>query len=209
MAQFIRRSLAKSLCKMSPSKFAVVETEYGPVKGARKATALGRDYFNFTSIPYMKAPVGKLRFRDAEAPEKWTEPMDVSGERPSYLYYNAFTLESVGQEDAGIVSVFTPYLDRALPVAVYIHGGGFQMSYPAQAWDILGCDYLLQKDILLVTINYRVGPFGFLSLRDPDLSIPGNAGLKDQVAALKWVQRNIANFGGDPDNVTVFGTSVS
>jgi cholinesterase len=74
---------------------------------------------------------------------------------------------------------------------------------------MFGPDYLLQKDIIVVIITYRVGPIGFLSLEDPELNIPGNAGLKDQVFALKWVQRNIANFGGDPNNVTVFGTSVS
>lgn len=72
-----------------------------------------------------------------------------------------------------------------------------------------GPDYLMQKDFLLVKINYRVGPIGFLSLEDPELGIPGNAGLKDQVFALKWVQRNIEKFGGDPNQVTVFGTSVS
>lgn len=72
-----------------------------------------------------------------------------------------------------------------------------------------GPDYLLQKDIVLVTINYRVGPIGFLSLKDPELNIPGNAGLKDQIFALKWVQKNIANFGGDANNVTLIGTSVS
>lgn len=73
---------------------------------------------------------------------------------------------------------------------------------------MFGGDYLLQKDIVFVTLNYRVGPIGFLSLKDPELNVPGNAGLKDQVFALKWVQNNIANFGGDPENVTLFGTSV-
>lgn len=72
-----------------------------------------------------------------------------------------------------------------------------------------GGDYLLQNDIVYVTLNYRVGPIGFLSLKDPKLDIPGNTGLKDQVFALKWIQKNIANFGGDPENITIFGTSVS
>jgi cholinesterase len=75
--------------------------------------------------------------------------------------------------------------------------------------DMYGSDYLLQKDLVVVKINYRVGPIGFLSLESPELGIPGNAGLKDQVFALKWVQRNIEKFGGDPNQVTVFGTSVS
>lgn len=74
--------------------------------------------------------------------------------------------------------------------------------------DMYGGDYLLQKDIVFVTINYRVGPIGFLSFDDPELDIPGNAGLKDQVFALKWIKNNIANFGGDPENITIFGTSV-
>jgi cholinesterase len=66
----------------------------------------------------------------------------------------------------------------------------------------------LQKDVVVVTFNYRYGTPGFLSLKDPKLNIPGNAGLKDQVFALKWVQRNIESFGGDMNRVTLFGESV-
>jgi cholinesterase len=67
----------------------------------------------------------------------------------------------------------------------------------------------MQKDVVLVTFNYRLGPIGFLSLKDPNLGVPGNAGLKDQTMALKWVQKNIEKFGGDAENVTIFGESVS
>lgn len=194
---------------MSSNKFAVIDTEHGPVKGVKKLTVLGRDYINFHGIPYMKPPVGKLRFRDAQPPQRWIKPLDCSGKRPSYLVFNHMTGVIDGQENAGIVSVSTPYLhpNKPLPVAVYIHGGGFQMAYGTN--DMYGGDYLLQKDIIFVTMNYRVGSFGFLSLADQALNIPGNAGLKDQVLALKWVKKNIAKFGGDPNNVTVFGTSVS
>lgn len=73
--------------------------------------------------------------------------------------------------------------------------------------DLYGPDYLLQKNVILVSFNYRLGAFGFLSLEDESLNIPGNAGLKDQAFALKWVKNNIANFGGDPDNITIFGES--
>lgn len=72
-----------------------------------------------------------------------------------------------------------------------------------------GPDFLLQKDVVVVSFNYRCGVLGFLSLDDPKLGVPGNAGLKDQVVALKWVRKNIKNFGGDPLNVTIFGESVS
>lgn len=86
-----------------------------------------------------------------------------------------------------------------------IHGGGFQMG--SSRTDIYGPDFILQKDVILVTLNYRLGAFGFLSFDDPTLEVPGNAGLKDQTFALKWVQSNIEKFGGDPTNVTLFGES--
>ena len=73
--------------------------------------------------------------------------------------------------------------------------------------EIHGPDYLVEKNITLVTMNHRLGPFGFLSLDDPTLNVPGNAGFKDQRLALQWVQKNIANFGGDPSKVTLFGFS--
>lgn len=85
----------------------------------------------------------------------------------------------------------------------FIHGGGFRTGSGNKT--IYGSDRLVEKDVILVTINYRMGPLGFMCLNNSD--IPGNAGLKDQVYALRWVQRNIAVFGGDPENVTIFGES--
>ena len=73
--------------------------------------------------------------------------------------------------------------------------------------DIYGPDYFVEEEVVLVTFNYRLYAFGFLSLDDPALGIPGNAGMKDQVLALKWIKENIANFGGDPTNITIFGQS--
>jgi carboxylesterase type B len=110
----------------SDLKYPIVETEYGPVKGLQTCSDLGRNFFKFSAVPFMKAPLGKLRFRDAQPPEKWSEPLDVTGDRPSFTSIDFINDGIVGQEDAGIVSVDTPYLDRNLPVAVYIHGGGFQ-----------------------------------------------------------------------------------
>lgn len=102
---------------MAPSKIPIVKTAHGPVKGVIKSTSLGRTIYDFRAIPYMKAPTGKLRFRDAQPPEAWTVPLDTNIERPSYISSDLFTRQVAGQEDAGIVSVSTPYLDRKLPVA--------------------------------------------------------------------------------------------
>ncbi|XP_063916524.1 juvenile hormone esterase-like isoform X2 [Zophobas morio] len=91
------------------------------------------------------------------------------------------------------------------PVLFWIHGGGFVFGSGNE--DLYGPEFLITEDVVLVTINYRLGLLGFVSFDDPSLDIPGNAGLKDQVMALKWVQKNIDKFGGDPNNVTIFGES--
>lgn len=108
-----------------------------------------------------------------------------------------------GDEDCLIVNVFTPTktFNRPLPVLVYIHGGSFIFG----AGQTSGVEPLIKEDIIVVTINYRLGALGFLCLGIKEA--PGNAGLKDQVAALRWVKRNIINFGGDPNRVTLYGMS--
>lgn len=113
--------------------------------------------------------------------------------------------------------------ERPLPVMVWIFGGGFQLGEASR--EFYGPDYFMQKDVILVTVAYRLGALGnliffkcflycisfkfsgFLSFTDPDLQIPGNAGIKDQVLALKWIKENIENFNGDPNNITIFGES--
>lgn len=182
-----------------------IETEYGPVKGMQKTSTLGREFFSFQGIPFMKAPAGKLRFSDPQPPEKWTEAIDGTIEPASYCFSHPGVLINGGQENAGVLNVYVPFNASCelLPVMTFIHGGGFQMG--SSKTDFYGADYFMQKDVVLVTFNYRTGPFGFLSLNDPALEVPGNAGLKDQAFALKWIQRNIANFGGDAKNVTLFG----
>ena len=110
----------------------------------------------------------------------------------------------VGTEDCLKMNVYVPVKARKLlPVMVYIHGGAYIIGNGGKM--VLGPDFLLKKDVLLVTFNYRLGALGFLCLGMKEA--PGNSGLKDQVAALRWVKKNIAAFGGDPDNVTLFGTS--
>lgn len=109
-----------------------------------------------------------------------------------------------GSEDCLFLNVYTPNLDGPpAPVMVWIHGGGFQSGSGNS--DMYAPDYLVEEGVVVVTINYRLEVLGFLCLDSED--IPGNAGMKDQVAALRWVKENISKFGGDPENVTLFGES--
>ncbi|XP_037955973.1 venom carboxylesterase-6-like [Teleopsis dalmanni] len=112
-----------------------------------------------------------------------------------------------GDEDCLFLNVFTKRVPKGgdnpqLPVMVWLHGGGY--SFGSGNTFLYGPDYLVSEDIVLVTLNYRLGPLGFLTA-GPDA--PGNQGLKDQVLALKWVRDNIASFGGNPNEVTIFGES--
>lgn len=111
-----------------------------------------------------------------------------------------------GDENCLFLNVYstTLNLDSKIPVMVYIHGGAF-MSGSGDVESGYGPEFLLQHDVVLVTLNYRLEILGFLCLDTPD--VPGNAGMKDQVAALRWVRDNIQQFGGDPNNVTLFGES--
>ncbi|CRK95644.1 CLUMA_CG009102, isoform A [Clunio marinus] len=187
--------------------FITISTGQGRIKGIHKISNLGRLYLSFQGIPYMKAPIGKLRYRDPEPAGKWTNVFDATNEPPSYCFYHTETSFKGGQEDAGVLNIYIPKTSSStlLPVMVYIYGGGFQMG--SSRTDFYGPDYFMQKDVVLVTFNYRQGPIGFLSLKDTALGVPGNAGLKDQLLALKWIKEEIEAFGGDPNNVTLFGDS--
>lgn len=87
----------------------------------------------------------------------------------------------------------------------WVHGGAFVAG--SSKTEVYGPEFLLTEDVVVVTINYRLGILGFLAMEDPKLEVPGNAAFKDMVMALKWVQKNIEQFNGDPNNVTVFGES--
>lgn len=111
----------------------------------------------------------------------------------------------LGQEDCLVLNIFTPPSpeQEPFPVMVFIHGGGFYSGSNSEL--IYNPTFLVREKVIVVTINYRVGAFGFLCLGLQEA--PGNVGLKDQLAALKWIQNNIAYFGGDPNSVTIFGES--
>ncbi|XP_034484525.1 esterase B1-like [Drosophila innubila] len=186
----------------------ILSTNSGKVKGLQRKIVYDEDtYYAFEGIPYAKPPLGELRFRAPQPPQPWEGVRDCTFLRSKPLQQHILLHVVEGSEDCLYLNVYAKKLksEKPLPVIVYIYGGGFQIGEATR--DVYGPDYFMKKDIVLVTFNYRVGALGFLSLRDRDLDVPGNAGLKDQVLALRWVHENISNFNGDPNNITLIGMS--
>nr|QIK02111.1 carboxylesterase 11 [Holotrichia parallela] len=188
----------------------IVETEQGKLRGRIDCDYRGVKFYSFQGIPYAKPPLGKLRFKAPQPPESWPGVRDATQEGSECYSTHIILNTIVGSEDCLFLNVYTPNLPSRgecplKPVMFWIHGGGFTSGSGNS--DMYGPQYLIAEDVVVVTINYRLGVLGFLSLNDLKLGVPGNAGLKDQVLALKWVQKNIRNFGGDPENVTIFGES--
>jgi para-nitrobenzyl esterase len=197
----------------------VVSVSGGRVRGVRRG-----DLWSFSGIAYGRAPVGNLRWRRPRPPEPWEDIRDASSFgpiAPQAVSATGITSPSdpaaadPQSEDCLTLNVWTPELpDRPTtapgagrPVMVWIHGGGFT-SGSGSVFLYRGGSFS-RSGVVVVTINYRLGALGFLghrALAEPDGSV-GNWGLQDQVAALAWVRDNIAIFGGDPANVTVFGES--
>lgn len=189
-----------------------VITEDGRISGFKEHSTKGLEFFTFHAIPYAKPPVGELRFKDPVPIEKWEEVRD-GAKRPSVcpqIPFIALTMRErkyQGEEDCLYLSVFSPmtrqssHRDKLLPVMVFFHGGAFF----AGGIEVYNGYVMMNEDVILVLVQYRLGILGFLSTEDSVM--PGNFGLKDQTLALRWVQRNIHHFGGDPDRVTLFGES--
>jgi para-nitrobenzyl esterase len=183
-----------------------VETRQGPVEGV-----VAKGVNQFLGIPYAAPPVGDLRWRPPQLPASWTSVRPAKAFGPACAQVTTlgvFAGPANANEDCLTLNVFTPKLGAAAkaPVMVWIHGGGnvdgASSDYDASRLASLG-------GVVVVTINYRLGLFGWLAhpALDAEGHPFGNYGLLDQQAALKWVRDNISAFGGDPDNVTVGGQS--
>jgi bile salt-stimulated lipase len=187
----------------SPKTYAVVDTTSGRLQGVEESSDSSHKYFAFKGIPYAEPPVGELRFRNPVPHRGW------SGLRKALEYgekcctKGMYGLLGGGQEDCLFLNVFSPNLKGNLPVMFWIHGGSF--LYGDGSSLLFGPELLVRENVVIVTFNYRLSVFGFLSTEDKHAQ--GNYGLKDIVLALKWVKQNIKNFGGDPDNITAFGQS--
>lgn len=199
-----------------------IQVKQGQVTGIEKG-----GYTLFRGIPYAQPPVGKLRWRAPQEPKPWDgvyqankwpcRSMQESHPDPLYdkEFYDEPEYQTPVSEDSLYLNIWTPAKEagKKLPVAFWIHGGAFMGGYGHEK-EFDGAAYC-KRGVILVTVNYRLGPMGFLA--HPWLSeenraaglpaVSGNYGILDQIAALKWVRENIGAFGGDPDNITVFGQS--
>ena len=186
---------------------AIAETTAGKIEGTEEDGLCV-----FRGVPYAAPPIGELRFRPPQPPEPWDGVRATQTFSPIAPQVSNPVLEDLlptpdppqpQSEDCLYLNVWTPGLSGSRPVMVWIHGGAFTIgSGSEQYYD--GANLTARGDVVIVTINYRLGAFGFVNL--PALG-ETNFGMRDQIAALKWVQDNIPNFGGDPGNVTIFGES--
>ncbi|MDA8137842.1 MAG: carboxylesterase family protein [Desulfobacteraceae bacterium] len=182
----------------------VVWTRSGPVQGVINGTVR-----EFLGIPYAAAPSGPLRWRPPQAPQPWSVVRDASRPGPACPQSPNFFGPASCNEDCLSLNIYAPQTSKQLlPVFVWIHGGDF---ITGQGADYDGVDLALAGNLIVVTINYRLGIFGFFAHpaldREATDNSSGNYGLMDQQLALRWVQDNIQAFGGDPRNVTVAGES--
>jgi len=182
----------------------VVQTRMGEIRGKLDGKVRA-----FLGIPYATPPVGDQRWRAPQPPAAWTGALDATKPGNQCAQTRIRDQGMLGSENCLFLNIYAPDTpDKALPVMVWIHGGTFLVGSGAQ-YD--GHVLAEKGHLIVVTINYRLGPFGFLANRSLDGADPahlsGNYGLLDQQAALRWVKDNIEPFGGDPGKVTVAGES--
>ena len=192
------------------------ETAAGSVRGRSDGRVL-----SFKGIPFAAPPVGELRFAPPEPPPAWAgerdctryttvslQPRDPLSDMIPACETNYYAPGTAQAEDCLNLNVWTPALSGSRPVLVWIHGGGYVTGSGTGLWTE-GTTFARRHDVVVVTINYRLGALGFLAIEDPqsDSGYACNAGLLDQVAALRWVHDNIRAFGGDPGRVCLIGES--
>lgn len=205
----------------------LVETKYGKILGrtqhfSKQLSGDIRSVNTFLGIPFASPPINRLRFRSPEPPAIWKPHIYnatffrnvCQQQKISYfedsirIVWPGFTWEKDSSEDCLYLNIFAPgknatNTSELYPVIMFIHGGSYVFGTTAR--HTTPGEVLPRMGVVLVTIQYRLGPFGFLTTGDS--AAPGNWGLLDQVQALKWIQENIKAFGGDPNKVTILGVS--
>lgn len=197
--------LAPARVASAQAEGPVVDTTAGPVRGAVEG-----DLAAFRGIPYAAAPTGPRRWLPPAPVAPWSEVREATSFGPACPQDpdpHEMAEGTPTSEDCLTVNVWSPAGARDAPVMVFIHGGGFVAGSTWDPW-YDGAAFA-RRGVVLVTFQYRLGPFGWLDLSDlgPEYAASGNNGLLDQMAALRWVRGNAAAFGGNPRNVTVFAES--
>ncbi|XP_049877838.1 juvenile hormone esterase-like [Pectinophora gossypiella] len=201
-------------------------TSAGWVCGARRWSEYGGVYYaSFRGVPYARQPLGELRFKELQAPESWDHLLDATNEgdicpqtdvlygplmRPrgmseACIHANIHVPISALPRESQVNSSVeeAPNNATGLSILVFIHGG--VLAFGSGDSDLHGPEYLVSHGVIVITFNYRLNVFGFLSLNST--KIPGNNGLRDMITLLRWVRDNARNFGGNPDDVTLGGQS--
>ncbi|KAK5638641.1 hypothetical protein RI129_012936 [Pyrocoelia pectoralis] len=185
-----------------------VQTPYGEVQGTYDTSYNGLVYSQFIGVPYAHPPTGKLRFQEPQPLQRWSGIWNANISTQCIQVNHSPEPEGgnlMGQEDCLYVNIFVPTKNptgqELFDVFVHFHSGGFNFGYG----NSYGPKYLMDINVILITVNYRLGALGFLSTEDD--VVPGNNGMKDQSASLRWIKENIRCFGGNPDSITVTGLS--
>ncbi|MBN1189825.1 MAG: carboxylesterase family protein [Dehalococcoidales bacterium] len=198
--------------RQNNQRSTIVKTQQGQVEGFQKD-----GLFKFYGIPFAQPPVGELRWRAPRPAKPWKDVKKAVAFSP--IAYQISRIEAsndadkdlIQSEDCLYVNIWTPSIDAGakMPVMAWIHGGGY-LNGSGSLYEYDGSE-LAKRGVVVVGLNYRLGPLGFLahdeSASENERDACGNYGIMDQIAALEWVKSNISNFGGNPENVTIFGES--
>lgn len=215
MTKWVRTTLLVTLAMaVSTSRPACAQIQTLRVTGGELQGVVKDGVASFKGIPFAAPPIGELRWKPPQPVKPWSVVRKADTFGPAPMQNRAAAMLMGGwsrvSEDCLYLNVWTPATnaDEKLPVMVWIYGGGFMIGMTSQP--LYDGTKLAHKGVVLVSVGYRLGPFGFLA--HPDLSHEsgkgsGCYGLQDQVAGLQWVHDNIARFGGDPSRVTIFGES--
>lgn len=186
-------------------KTLTVDTTAGAIKGLEMETRFGAKFWAFRGIRYAEPPVGKLRFQNPQPVKAW-KPQVFDATKDGPICPQVTVNRTWLSEDCLRLNVYTKEAGAShglKPVIAYLHPGGFYAVSAISAY--AGPQNFMDRDIVLVTVNYRLASLGFLATGTADA--PGNMGLKDQVIAFRWIQSHIEKFGGDPKSVTLWGYS--
>ncbi len=209
---FVAAATLSALCLASTSPAQAAQPANLTVaQGALHGQVAGK-VVTFRNIPFAAPPVGDLRWRPPQSPKSWPDVRDATAFGPACMQMGPARPGMVQSEDCLTLNVWTPAnraAGKKLPVMVWIYGGSFTSG--AGSIPLYDGTHFAERGVVLVTVNYRLGRLGWfahpaITAEQPGAPL-GNYGLMDNIAALKWVKTNIAAFGGDPANVTVFGES--